>query len=534
MRTNITQGTRLNLDTAQRYQLRQWRPEDSAIIWWDASDPSAVQRQADQVIELTDKGLGNYSYDLKQATSSKQPSYTEHINDLSVVSFNENQAQCLISDSLSHNMTDYAFSIVCKPLSYQNKYAAVISYDGDTNDWQIDTNDDDSDAEDTFIGMLRLVSNSSQPYSSTNMLGKLVMFSFIADHTNSELKVYENGRHIRTLTGWAGFDNTSDIIKLAVNRGGSVYTSMHFCEAMFVPISEWRFSFNYLLSKWGVDAGFNTIYTVWDTTIMEGPYSPTDDHSIRMPLTAANARDTDCVIDWGDGSYQNIVTADLDNSSGVVHTYSTPGIKHIKVTGSVGGFSFGWVQSDRLKILEMRSWGDMCITGFASFAHGTHMKITAAKGGPVFYHIESGLSTFYNTHNITSVNMTEWDLSTIDKLNGMFHACRDLTELIGLAIPNNIKELVNFIRDCSNTIDVDFTECDFSNITDMSNFATSTVVSASISPEAYDGLLNTIANNPHQTGVQLDVKANYTAAGANARNQLTDISGWSITDQGPI
>jgi hypothetical protein len=87
------------------------------------------------------------------------------------------------------------------------------------------------------------------------------------------------------------------------------------------------------------------------------------------------------------------------------------------------------------------------------------------------------------------------------------------------------------------SIDCDLSHLKINSVQHMDDFilAQEPWIPQSFSVENYDILLNSFASQTRQSGVDLEVEAKYSAAGAAAHDALTNSpSSWSILDSGQV
>ena len=191
-----------------------------------------------------------------------------------------------------------------------------------------------------------------------------------------------------------------------------------------------------------------------------------DSYSFRIP-TISN--DYNYTVDWGDGFVNTGVTGNI------THTYSTQGIKIIKITGVFPSFYFA-NSGDKLKLLNIINWGNITYSTVQSYA-------------------------FWGCTNLTSIAYGEW-LNTITNGDAMFNACASLTTL-----PSSIT-----FASLTNGVAM------FSSIINKSNYS--------------QLLINIASYNTNNNVTFNGGGSKYNTAGQTARNQLTGVQGWVITDGG--
>ena len=155
-------------------------------------------------------------------------------------------------------------------------------------------------------------------------------------------------------------------------------------------------------------AGPEMIFTITTTTANE---------TFQLGGTTGGNIVYDYDIDWGDGTpIENVTT------NAKIHTYVTPGIHEIKLTGEI------YIRSnaDRLKWTEFKQWGsDVIIYGIREmFYNCQNMTYSATDAPNLSQMTNTTYGVFYwmfrNCYSITSLDLTNWDVSTV---TGQATAC---------------------------------------------------------------------------------------------------------------
>ena len=133
----------------------------------------------------------------------------------------------------------------------------------------------------------------------------------------------------------------------------------------------------------------------------------------KLPLTTSTG--LNIVVDWGDATTSTI-TNHLD--AAVTHTYASAGTYSISITGTLPGWQFANT-GDRLKILNISSWGVLNITTNAIFRGCTNL-ISNATDAPTITTTDL-FSTFRSCTNFNS-NVGSWNVSAVTNMTNMFSA----------------------------------------------------------------------------------------------------------------
>ena len=135
------------------------------------------------------------------------------------------------------------------------------------------------------------------------------------------------------------------------------------------------------------------------------------DTQFRLPLVSSGL--INFAIDWGDGTSDTITSF---NQSQVTHTYPSSGTYTIRITGIVRGWRFAG-GGDRLKILNIRSWGEFNMTNDRTFFNCTNLTCTA-KDAPII----STTSLFLCFEGCPNFNgeIGNWDVKDVTNMASMF------------------------------------------------------------------------------------------------------------------
>lgn len=168
--------------------------------------------------------------------------------------------------------------------------------------------------------------------------------------------------------------------------------------------------------------------STWDTT-KAGSASDT----IVLPMTAGPT------VDWGDGTVNNLNT----------HTYGVGGIKTVTMSGTIQGWAFNTI-GDCLKLIEVSNWGTMDFnvvaaptTNTAGILAGCQNLIITATDVPIIS-TTSLKSFFHNCKALSTIDLSNWDISTINSMAGIFYGC---TNLVSAGIGSwDVGNVTNFGR----------------------------------------------------------------------------------------
>jgi surface protein len=131
----------------------------------------------------------------------------------------------------------------------------------------------------------------------------------------------------------------------------------------------------------------------------------------KLPLTTSTG--LNAVVDWGDSTTDTIT---VYNAAEVTHTYASSGTYTISITGTLPGFRF-INAGDKLKIINISSWGVLNITTDSAFRGCTNLTCSATDAPTITS--TTMLSTFRACTNFNG-NIGNWDVSAVTNMTTMF------------------------------------------------------------------------------------------------------------------
>lgn len=233
----------------------------------------------------------------------------------------------------------------------------------------------------------------------------------------------------------------------------------------------------------------------WKTDNTSSGSSASD--QVSLPLVSDGTYNF--TVDWGDGNQDVITTY---NQSEVTHTYSSSGTYTITITGTIVGWEFSNT-GDRLKILQIASWGSLTHNFRRAFWGCSNLVITATDTFTLTN--SNAIETFRENSSITQVGLI--DVSVCDNFT-------------------------SFYRGCSN-LDQDLTFMDLSNGSNFTLF----LDGVTLSTANYDALLIHLESTNQNNSLSFHGgSSTYTLGGAAeaARTALINDHSWTITDGGGV
>lgn len=120
-------------------------------------------------------------------------------------------------------------------------------------------------------------------------------------------------------------------------------------------------------------------------------------------------------VDWGDSNTDTNVTGNI------THTYATPGIYAISISGDFPAIYFNDENTgDKLKIIEILAWGSIQWQTMEDAFHGCENLNFDAIDSPDLSQVTSLRQTFRDCSSFNGI-INNWDVSTITDISGIFY-----------------------------------------------------------------------------------------------------------------
>jgi len=136
----------------------------------------------------------------------------------------------------------------------------------------------------------------------------------------------------------------------------------------------------------------------------------------------------DYTIDWGDGTNDTNVTGDI------THTYATPGIYTVSITGDFPRIYFeGWdIEKDNQKILTVEQWGNYGWESMqGAFRECINLDVVA-EDIPNFTWLENMSSMFYGCSSlIGNETINQWETQNVREMYSVFSNATQFNQPIG-------------------------------------------------------------------------------------------------------
>ena len=289
----------------------------------------------------------------------------------------------------------------------------------------------------------------------------------------------------------------------------------------------------------------------------------------------------DYKVDWGDGSTDEHVTGDI------VHTYAAAGTYTVTINGRFPqihfapptfgmGFEIAY-HSDHNKLISIEQWGDIEWKSMnRAFANCKHLIGNATDSPDLskvldMSYMFSMASLFnqdisdWDVSNVTDMShmfmdaysfnqyLNNWDVSNVTNMESVFHGAWGFDQDLSNWNASNVTNMKSMFQSASNFNQL-LSNWDVSNVTNMESmfedatnfnqtlnswdvsnvsFITHMFYNITLSTENYDALLLSWSNLPLQSNLNFNGgNSQFSNSSKSARDVLTDIYGWTVTDGG--
>jgi surface protein len=246
----------------------------------------------------------------------------------------------------------------------------------------------------------------------------------------------------------------------------------------------------------------------------------------QLPLTTSTG--LNIVVDWGDATTSTI-TSHLDINT--KHGYPSAGTYSISITGTLPGFQFNNA-GDKLKILNISSWGVLDITTNSAFRGCTNLTCTATDAPTIT--TTDLFSTFSNCTNFNS-NIGNWDVSAVTNMSNMFGFATAFNQDISTWDTSTVNNMAGMFQSAI-AFDQNLGSWDVANVTNFVNFMRGKSA-ATFSAANLDAIYNGWSASGVQANCNISFQgAQYTVAGGQAGKNilLAAPNNWTIIDGGGI
>ena len=168
---------------------------------------------------------------------------------------------------------------------------------------------------------------------------------------------------------------------------------------------------------------------LWDTQQTSTGSSAAD--QIEIPTNPAFTYNY--MVDWGDGSSDSNVTANI------IHTYTSPGIYTISISGTFPAIYFN-DEGDTDKIIEILTWGTIEWLSMENAFYGCTNLNFDLIDAPDLSQVTTLQNMFYGCTSFNGI-VNNWDVSTITNLSGLFKGCSTFNRPLDLWDTSSVTDM---------------------------------------------------------------------------------------------
>jgi surface protein len=319
-------------------------------------------------------------------------------------------------------------------------FMGATSFNQDISSWDMSSNQ-------RFWRMFQGASSFNQPLDNWDVSEALYMEDMFTDSAISE----ENYSNI--LISWAALPSLQNNVTLGaqfINHAETATVARQFLID----------TYNWTINDAGLyrEPGNETFITRWDTTL-----DSNTSHELQIYIGGGSSYNF--FIDWGDGTVQRYPASPNDYIS---HTYSTPGIKTVTITGTFPYFYAGCYDGDASnKLIDVAQWGTGQWESFANaFGGCTYLEAFSAADTPNLSQVED-MSYMFDGATAFDYNLSRWDVSSVVNMNATFAGATAFNgDITGWDV-SNVTNMSSMFENAS-SFNGNIGDWDVSSVTNMS------------------------------------------------------------------
>lgn len=170
--------------------------------------------------------------------------------------------------------------------------------------------------------------------------------------------------------------------------------------------------------------------------------------------------DSNFKVDWGDG------TIETGLSGTVIHTYDTPGVYTVKMSGEFSRFFFPEDNLDNGKLLSVEQWGAIEWSSMQQAFYGARNMVLNAQGSPNLSLVTNMDSMFYGAREFNS-DINHWDVSNVTSMASLFNGAVSFNQDLDQWDVSNVDNMSSMFERAG-SFNKDISGWQVSNVTDMS------------------------------------------------------------------
>ncbi len=290
-------------------------------------------------------------------------------------------------------------------------------------------------------------------------------------------------------------------------------------------------------------------YTAGDVAFVTQWTVSANNLTITIPTNPDYAGQYDYNVDWGDST-----TPDSGDTGDALHTYASPGVYNVTITGTFPAISFGLISSDvASELTDILQWGTNSWQSMnGAFVGCAGLTTLSATDTPNLSQVTDMSVMFHNDTNFNS-NIDNWNVSNVTDMSSMFDTATAFNQPLNswnVAKVTNMQGMfwtdaafnqpldswkVSSVTNMNGmffgaiSFNQDISSWDVSNVTSMTN-----MFNTALSDSNYDNILSNWSTENLQEGVVFNAGQSHycSAPGKAGRAYLISNFGWTIYDDG--
>lgn len=252
-------------------------------------------------------------------------------------------------------------------------------------------------------------------------------------------------------------------------------------------------------------------------------------NQIKLPLV--NGGTYNFEVDWGDSTIDTIT---VWNQAETTHTYASIGTYEVKITGTLVRWAFS-NGGDKLKILNISSWGNLKFINDVGAFHGCSNLTTTATDTPDLSDCTTMESMFNSATNFNGA-IGNWDVSNVTNMSFMFRSATTFNQNIGTWNVSSVTNMSNMFISAI-AFNQNISAWNVSSVTDMSSiFNGASVFNQNIDAWDVSSVINMSAAFNLATAFNQDIGIWDVSSVTNMSNMFSssvfnqDIGNWDISN----
>ena len=184
---------------------------------------------------------------------------------------------------------------------------------------------------------------------------------------------------------------------------------------------------------------------------------------------------------------------------------------------------------DKLKITDIKQWGDVVWSSFNDAFFGCSNMLTTATDVPNLSNV-TDMNDMFRNATIAIPDVSNWDVSSVTSMNSMFFGATSANPDVSNWDISNVTSMYYIFSNASSA-NPDVSNWDVSSVTNMSSM----LVNSNLSVENLTACYENWSQLTLQQNVQFDAGTiKYNSSGQAGRDILVNTYNWTIEDGGQV